>query len=331
MPNPMTERLLKHYGYLFRQSADGFSVYAEIEPGSDPLQLLRLLDGETVSLTFLLYTKNSYVLNVSQLPTHQPGKSVFYFNNLHDDQASGRLHLGDSVATQRVGGAIQWVSGEVYTHHFAFSVNAATLEVQDLFGNVIHTTSFSHPFGETMSEHRLLLTEIPKIVPGRYLVTDNHGGSQPIYFDPEQSLTRPFGVIEIFNRTDELTPNNTDLVPGDYRFLNGDQLTGLAPYHIQFEARSTTWRYNVIKKYTTNSVPLNELNVAGDLTFTKVTGADRAVFTAVSAESLREVPRTVLLQQNGNTIRNLPSPQLTTVLQEGLTADSFMSDLYVYV
>ncbi len=331
-PSPATLKVLQHYGVVFRQVADGFALYAQVESGDAPHRLMNSIGNDTLRLTFLLHTLNPYVLNISALPVFQPGRSAFYFNNLRDDQGDQRLHLGDSVMDARVGDSIEIVAGDVYTHQFAPAVRSADITMTDMFGTVVHTESFQYSStSDPTSTYRIPLQNIPKMVAGRYVVTDNHSGSQAMYYDPEFGPLRPFGIVEIFNRTDRFTPANVDVVPNDYRFLDGDELTGVAPYIIQFDARSTRWVYNVMKQYDTNSIPLQALTIVGDLAVTKDLQADRAVFTTNAAEALREIPRSMELHHNGAMIKKLPSPQVTTPLQEGASPNNYVSELFVYV
>ena len=127
------------------------------------------------------------------------------------------------------------------------------------------------------------------------------------------------------------TPDQSEQVPTEYRFVDGDELTGLAPYHIQIEGRATTWRYNVIKKYTSNNVTLAGLTITGDLDFSKVVETDRAVFTSDASIALSESARSLSLMQGVEKVRDLPNPGLKTPLQQGANAGSFVYDLFVNV
>ncbi len=331
-PAPATRRSLLEHGLVFRRLADGWAVYAEIEPDSSPESLLRPLGTDGLRLTFLLLPKNPYLWNISDLPEHRPGRSVFYFNNLRDDQADGRLHLGDSVAGTRVGEALSLVAGESYTYLLAPPKNAALFEIDDLFGNTLDTASFALPDpAESTSEHRLDLTKIKRLAAGRHTVSDDGGGSKTFYYDPDVFAARPFGVVEIFSRTDTLTPDKSELVPADYRFLDGDELTGVDTYTLQLESRSTSWRYNVIKKYGSNGFPLAHLSIDGPVTFTKSVESDRAVFTSNAAVALAESPQALVLEDKNDPVRTLPNPAAATPLQAGAAPDSYVSEMYVYV
>ncbi len=323
-PGAATRRTLSDHGLVFRRLADGCAVYGEVEPGSDPLRLLRPLGDDALRLTFLLQPANPYLLNISELPEHRPGRSVFYFNNLRDDQEGGDLHLGDSVADARVGDAIRLVTGETCTYRFASPVHDAVLVLFDLFDNTVFATSFSLPDpAATTSEYRLDLRQAGHLVPGRYTLRDDRGGGESFYYDPEIFANRPFGAIEIFSRTD---------VAPAYRFLSGDQLLGVRDYVLRIESRATRWRYHVVKKYSANGFPLDALAISGEIAFHKIVDAERAIFTSTVPVPLSERRQALALQgEDGSPVRNLPNPAADTPLQADAAPGSFISEMYVYV
>ncbi len=338
MPSPTTSRFFNDHGLLFRQQAAGWALYCEIEPNSNPPRLLKTLADNPLRLTFLLRAVNSRLANISELPEHRPGRSVFCLDNLAEEMLDGRLLLGDSVAGVRFGPAVRLVTGEIWTYGFSTAVNRATLSLVDRFGSTQYTTSFSLPDGTTTSEYRFDFSKAGLLAPGRYQLRDDGdlGDPQELYYDPEITAPRPFAVVEIFDRTDSLTPDGSNLVPDDYQFLNGNQLVGGKEYTVQFEARSTTWRYNVIKKYPTNGLDLTTLaitdpSITNPITFTRAVVADRAVFTSDGIVQLSEGRTALTLSggTSGNRIRELPNPTMETPL--GAVEGSPVSDLYVYV
>lgn len=330
-PSPATRRALKGGGLVFRRLADGWAVYGEIEPDSSPRRLLRPLGTAGLRLTFLLLPANPHLWNISDLEGYRPGSAVFYFNNLFDDAQLGRLHLGDSVADARVGTPLPLIAGNDLTHPFGAPVQAAAVTVTDLFGRTVATSSFSlpDPAAET-SEHRLDLAAAG-LAAGRYTATDDHGGSRAFYYDPEIFAGRPFGVVEIFSRTDGLTADESERVPAAYRFLDGDEVTGNGAYALQLESRSTRWRFNVIKKYTTNGFQLADLGVTGAVPFDKAVEADRAIFTSTDSVPLRDSRQPLALEENNDKVRDLPNPGATTPLAAGAAPGSYVSEMYVYI
>ncbi len=343
-PAAATGRLLARSGLIFRRLDDGFAVYAEVEPDLYPRRLLRPLGADGLRLTFLLVPANPHLWNISELPEYRPGASVFHFDNLRDDQAGGRLHLGDSVAGARVGEALQLVAGGVYSHRFAAPAGAATITLTDLLGNAAATASFTLPDpGAGTSEYRFDLAAAG-LAPGRYTASDDLGGSAELYYDPETGAARPFGVVEIFSRTGHLTPGGNDLVPAAYRFLDGEELTGISDYHLQLDSRATTWRYHVFKKYSADGFQLDQLEITGDVFFTRTVDSERAVFTSTAAVPLAESRRPLALtataappasppalEEGEDKLRDLPNPAASTPLAAAGSPPDFISEMYVYV
>jgi hypothetical protein len=328
-PNAETAQRLSDFALVPRRTPDGVALYAEIEPDGNPPRLRRPLGRKPLRLQLLLLTQSPYLGNISSLPEHRPGRSLFYFNNLRDDRTSGRLHLGDSVAGQRVGTAISLIASDTHSYRFPTEVEAAVLTLKDIFGNPMATIPARFP--EPVSEHRVELGDIEGLVPGRYLLSDDHGGSESFFYDPALGSRRPLAVIEIFSTTEALTPDQTNRVPAAYRFLDGEELTSVGDYVLQLEPRSTTWRYNVIKKYTSNTVTLAGLTITGPVGFTKSLESDRAVFTSSADVALSETERALVLMHSGTKICALPNPSAATSLQEGTSAGALVSEMYVYV
>lgn len=343
VPGTNTLEMLKQYALVWRKNDTGFVIYAEVDASSiggvnenvSPAPLPRLINEhleETLQLSFYLRANNKYLSNITELKRYNPGRELFYFNNLRDDQESGLLHLGDSFTDQRVGDAIALVSAETVTYRFSSAVNSANILINDSFGNTRHNSSFEFDDPSfTALEHRIDLNEASAMRAGRYSLV--HEGStddpQVFYFDPEVFALNPLAVIEIFNSTVELTSDESELVAADYQFLLNDEIQAIGTYALQLEARATTWRYNVIKKYDSNPYSLANLDDISD--FTKSLESERAIFLADDERALSEQPATIALHHSGTKLRNLPSPQLTTQLQQAASEDSYISDMYIYV
>lgn len=329
---PSTAVLLAALGLRTRAHADGLTVFGEVEPGSDPPALRRPLGAVSLRFTFELRARNARLLNITDLPPFKPAQTIFCFDNLREDVAAGRTHLGDGVAGARIGEAVTLVTAGVHMHPLGAPVVEATVTIRDRFGATVATLDARSPDpGASQSEYRLDLTALPSIVPGRYEITDNQGGVSRIHYDPG-AASRPFGVIEIYTSTTGLTPDATDRVPVPYRFITGDTLTGLDPYYVQLEAVATTWRYLVTKKYVNNGIALAQLSIDGPIAFTGAVSGDSAVFTSTAAVRLSAARRGLkLLKQPAKELRDLPDPDLTTPLGAVDASPNFVSDMFVYV
>ncbi len=342
-PSLSTSQLFSQYGLILRKNETGFIIYVEVDPTTvgeavedlSPIPAESLkndLLGEKLRFSFFLQAKNNYLSNITALPRYNPGRQIFYVNNLRDDQESGLLHLGDSFTDQRVGEAIALVNGQTLAYQFETAVNSADLKLDDSFGNTLDIFSFQHsdPLQTTL-EYRIDLNVIKSMSPGRYTLTHVDSSESPLifYFEPELFAQNPVAVIEIFSSTVDLTVDNSEGVVEDYRFLVNNEIQPVGDYVWQLQARATTWRYNVIKKY--DSSPYSLLNLDDISDFDKTIDVDRAIYVADDERLLSELPATIALSHSGTKLRNLPSPQLTTQLQPGLSEGSYISDMYVYV
>jgi hypothetical protein len=331
-PTTSTARLLMELGLRVRKTPDGLVVYAEVEPASAPPTLLRPVGLDSIRLVFELRARNVLLLNVADLPPRQAGRSVFAFDNLRDDEESGRLHLGDSVAGVRTGDAVKLVSRNSYTHTFATPTAAATLAITDRFGARAATVdAVSADVGTPMTEYRIDLSALD-MQAGRYRLDDGLGTVTNFYYDLDLDASRPLAVIDVYTHTTTVTPDATNRVPNAYRFLSGDTLTGFDAYYIQFEPLATTWRYIVTKKYDTNGIALTDLSIDGPISFSGSVSGTRAVFTSSTAVSLSATARGLRLMKDAtDPVRELPEPGLSTPLGRGATPTDFVSDMFVYV
>lgn len=332
VPTPGCQKLLDQHGLLFRRSASGFTVYAQVLPGSDPPALIRDVGSDAMAFRFYLRLTNPDFSNITRLPEHDGMRSLFYFNNLREDRQDGRRYLGDSVAGLRLGEPVRRAFGAAYTYSFAAPVNDAALQLTDLFDNVKLNTSVEvYDPAETVSSFQLNPYQLSSVSPGRYALTDSHGGREDIYYDPSLFGHDVFGLLEIYNRTDALTPDDSERVPAAYRFLDGDEITGKGAYTVAFEPRSTVWRYIVTKKYDTNGIALDNLGIAGGIAFTKSPDTEQVTFTSDAQVPLAEAPPGLTLEDNGTKIRRLPHPRMNTPLKKETPAGPYRSDMYVYI
>jgi hypothetical protein len=332
VPTASTAALLTDLGVHTRMHADGVTAFCEVEPDTTPAEMRRPFGSSSFRFAFELRAQNPALLNITEAMTVRPSRTIFCFDNLRQDVDTGRTLLGDSVANQRIGPPVTLVTGSTFVHRLNAAATAATLTVRNRFADVIATVEASSPDSAVPeTDYRLDLAAIPALVPGRYQIADNTGGVSSIYFDPDLARSRPISIIEIFTRTEELTPDGTNRVPATYRFVSGDTVTSI-DYYLQFQPLATTWRYIVTKKYDNNGIALDQLGVGGPIAFTTAISGSQAVFTSAAAVRLSAAPRAVtLLKQPDKQIRTLPNPGLTTPLGSVGAVPNFVSDMFVYV
>jgi len=336
VPTPSTLTLLAELGLRVRIHADGATVFGEVEPGTVPPLLRRPLGPVSLRCAFELRARNTRLLNITDLPPYAPARTIFCFDNLREEIVSGRMLLGDAVADDPIGPSVVLVASPAYTYNLGAPAASATITIADRFGAAIATIDAKSPDASApLAGYLIDLAAIPRLVPGRYQISDDQGGSISIYYDPDLAASRPLAVVEVFTRTDALTPDGTNRVPASYRFLTaeGDTVTFAGPYVVQFDAVATTWRYLVTKKYPNNGIALSQLAISGPVTFASAVSSTSAIFTSTTAVRLSDAPRGLTLQKQppSKDLRKLPEPTLTTPLNSVAAVPNFVSDMFVYV
>lgn len=323
-----TARLLEQRGFWTRRESDGAVIGAEVEGGSTSL-LRRSLPGDGLQLILLLFPRHGHLYSITQLPKYQPGRQIFAFDNLRLDPQSGdgSLFLGDAVAGARLGPPIALVT-RTLVFPFAAPVEATAVRVRDRFGGLVAERSILAP-APGASEARIDLAELG-LRAGRYRAEGDDGAPIDFFYLPG-SFERPFAAVELWSRTDHITPDGADQVPAQHRFLDGDTIQDIGDFVLALPGRATRWQYDVVKKYTSNGVTLAELTLESPAAdFTKTVTADRAVFTSTLDVALRERPVPLVLKRSGTELLRLPSPRAQTPLEEQL-AGTYHSRLIVYV
>ena len=161
-------------------------------------------------------------------------------------------------------------------------------------------------------------------------------------------------MIEIFSTTDALVPETSladerNWVPERYRFLE-DDLVASKDYTIQFEARTTVWQYVVVRKYS-EDLDLEDLDIVGDIDFTRQVDTDSATFTSdqeVVFSETRQDLNLVKFPAVGSpdldegsppdafaaaSLCALPNPQMKHVLQKDSDSlpGAYLSRMYINV
>ena len=329
-PAPATRAVLEQSGLIFRALPDGFALYAEIVPGASPV-LLRPLGTDPLRLVFLLNSVNSRFEQMTALPKHRPAGTVFHLTNLRQDVELDRLYLGDRSANARIGPAVVLVTSALFTYRITGPSTGVSLLLADMFGNPPRPVPYDLSSAtQAASELRVNLAAVPALSAGRYILSDSAGGSVDLYYDTRLSGSSPVALIELFGTTLPLTGNGPDLVPEDYRFVTSDKIQ-TKDYYVQFDRLQTVWRYNVIKRYEANPIPLEELVVVGPVAFTGQVQSDRAVFTSQEPLALVERPHDIQLKQAETLIRKLPNPAIGTSMKKTDAEGAFVSEVNVYI
>lgn len=329
-PAPASRETLRRAGLLFKAADDGFAIVAEVVPDSEPPVRRKSFDAESLRLAFLLQAVNPCFGQITELPRQYPGAKVLHFTNLRPDD-DGALHLGDLAADRRVGEPIALAGGGLLNYKVIGKAEGIELSLTDMFGNRLGPVPYTiAATSQEATDLRVDLAAVTGISRGRHTLTDNRQGSMELYYDPDLSGANSFGIVELLASTVALSPDEEELVPAAYRFLDG-QAVEPKEYVLQFEKTATRWRYNVIKKYRTNSVELAKLAVTGPFAFSGTVAGDRAIFTSDTPIPLSERSHGIELKHNGSRLRMLPNPDIRTSLRMGEAAGRFVSEVNIYV
>lgn len=332
-PTAGTSALLSQLGWVARPTANGLAIYASVEPGTAPPVLMSPVSGRSAKLVFFLVSLKPNFFNYTKLPDLAVRNEVLYFTNLRDDQVGGNKLLGDQVANQAIGDGIRLISNRTLIYTFNAPVSSVILTLTDAFGRPYPFEGQQFDLSEPISQVSINLDKIEPFPSGRYRITDNHGGQLDFYFEPQLFGKQAFAIIELYSDTNDFTDPAADLVPADYRFLNGNEITGKGHYAIQFETAEINWQYIFRKKPENagNGIALANLTLASAIAFpaapTMVDG--NAVFRSTNPVPLSEERQPVELNHNGAKILDLPNPGQGHQLQEDAVSKYYDINIYV--
>ena len=333
LPTASCRQLLQQYGLIFRETAGGFKIFAPVVPETDPPELLKPFDGASLKFTFLLALQNNRFGMVTNLPGYRPGRELFYFSNLFEDIDGEIRYLLDHQAAARVGDPITGIKTPNLAYEFANPLSAAQFTLTDMFGIGYTLPSPGFSYDEPVDSYRHNLSKVPGMKRGRYLMTDDQGGSLPFYYDRDLYGRDVFGVIEIFTNTNDITDPANDLVPESYRFVENDAISGKGHYSLGFSSAERKWMY-VCRKNPANSgngLSVANLTVDGPVPFSNAGGDDIEERRILSDDPIitAETPAAVELQHNGIKIRDLPVPSPASRLAQ--ENNEVFYQMYIYV
>jgi hypothetical protein len=332
-PTNESAELLNRYGLIWRSSENGFKVYAPVVPDTNPPQLARPLDGASLKFSFLVSIANKSLENITHLPDYDPNRSIYYFSNLQEDIDGDIRFLGDHIANSRIAAPVEAIKTPILNYKFDNPVSEAEFTLTDMFG-IEYTPE--HPqfnYDEQTLAFQHNLGKIAGMKSGRYIMTDNQGGSLPFYFSRDLYGKDVFGIIEIFTNTTKFTDPEIDLVPVNYRFVDNDQITGQGHYSLGLTAAQQKWMY-VCRKNPANAgngFEVNNLTVQGPVAFNNAGGddVDERLILSDDPIALSEMPANVELRHSGIKIIDLPVPSASSRLAQQ-NNESFYQ-MYIYV
>jgi hypothetical protein len=272
----------------------------------------------TLKLSFYLFSKNPYFINITNIPTELPG-NIFYFSNLHLNlNESGHLSRGKfvspedlySIADPAISAAANNNENDVYQVMQHFRKDQSS----------IITAGSSRPSEEGLYKTLLNEKEIQKFVH-----IGNIKGS-------------PIGFIDIV-----LTKKIQEhIIQG----IEDDEPISFN-YMVNFEAREVYWKYVIIPKYLkrTKSFEISQQKGKPSFSFKKDADSDtnenQIAFTSETPIKYRDMYDFELQLKKKDAgdgagkviIQNLPNAPFDSIkpfLKEK-TAEKYYADIYIYI
>ncbi|MCB0643888.1 MAG: hypothetical protein KDC44_19710 [Phaeodactylibacter sp.] len=261
VPTPDTAAELKNLRILFRSTADGLALLYDQE------QTLRNLNSPlsgVEKLTFLIRNKNPLFLNFTELPFPEPG-TILYFNNLSEnlggkDKKDKLLHGGDSAA-EAAAQQVLAVPPHFELPHQSTGKTAPKVELKDALGKAV---DIDGSFEDLSAKKGTVRFQVPHLPTGRYNLSI--GKDTWALFISALPMHRYQGALDIYLKA----------APGTYRLIGKDELQE-QDYVLQFNNRSTFWRYYLIDqtdKYGEPSFSSPSVSNGEEIKFSKPTNVE---------------------------------------------------------
>jgi|GEM_PF-5101948 len=253
VPTAATRQLLANYGMLFRNTADGGVVLAQVDGNTGLLKIpVSLTEG--FKLTFELQLNNPFFLNFTTLPFEKPEveylnaiKPGYYFTNRYDnehtttgpDSTNVTLNLISRAGGDEISGQDRLVFlPKIPNITFSSPVSSFNLAIKNFNGSdAMPPLNVNETFDFTSYD----VEAFKKLPSGFYSINLNGGGDQRIYLDDNFFHRPAFGLVEIFHNSEVPDGSGT----ADYRFITGagNDTINEKTYHLWFDNRELTWRY----------------------------------------------------------------------------------------
>ncbi len=284
VPSGECQQIMNRTDLVFRSTdtTGGFIVLGRVlgtNGGGD--DLLRFPAGAADKLSLWIVLNNPDMVNFDDLPPALPAGQFYYFSNQLADIGAPRTGLHLTVDPAGVKGANDAVkrSGVTYRYHHPVPVAPNTAKIRhQLTGISINPYTIMNQNGQAD-----LIFDLSTLPQGKCQLTIGGVPIDTFYFTGQLPPQAVFGVIEL---------SLASVTAANYRIIEADRsLTAQRPsFIIQFNNRSTTWRYTIHLLPTSplylemaalsaadKTAYLNELNIVTNdtsITFDKDTVAD---------------------------------------------------------
>lgn len=325
IPSPQTKNKLRDLGFLFRSGSSGCSVVSQVEKSSMGLSAHRV-PSQPVRFQFFLKQKRSNFLNYTDLPFHQLGKTIYYFNNLQVNVVDGNKYLHPSSAGVTSADQLSLRKGNYqYKTTGTEQYKIARLVYNDLDIEIEQRAENNE--GEFQFQFDLSAN------PGGRAEIWIDGSLQERFFAANQlDLAGIFGIVEIFY---------SQAVPAAYRFLNSSGIIDTQQYQLHFNNRSTFWKYIIINRTGADLDDPGIMHSNNTYTFSRDAAgsppSNHTVFISdqeipLSQESIALLSlRKKFSTDNRLVLDSLPNPGSKMLKQDQTDNTKYYSEVFLYL
>ena len=222
IPAGITSFTMKRLGLFFRQeSGQSFSIGYGMDPnGNSKLKY----EDDPIKLSFWVKITDMHFLNYTDLP-YELGNTIYYFNNLDTNKADPD---DLSLASNEYTGAEDClpIMPNLFVFKFDEPLESPEIQVVDQFDEVVFEEEMEGEFPHCN-------IDLTDALPGKYTLLID-GLEEKVFYLHPPSLKKMFGVIDIFINKHDDSP---------YQLLDQDGTVHKKEYKINFDSRSTRWKY----------------------------------------------------------------------------------------
>ena len=237
-PSPHCRQLLKDYGLLCVETAEGIVIrYPDVS--GTPEQTLPLKPiSEAVGFSFMVQSVNPYLTNFSELPLNLSPTAIYYFDNLAANVQDSKLLLSADDGNPFISGqdAIE-LRPQRFDYRADHGSASALIEIRDAWDQTL--------IRQTVPVIKGVLNapiDLRRGSPGQFSLLIDGAPQMKFYADDRLVGRNLFGLINIYRN---------DSVPAEYQFNDPAQQNLITPrtYCLQIDRRKTFWKYYVALKY----------------------------------------------------------------------------------
>ncbi|MCW9708154.1 hypothetical protein [Fodinibius salsisoli] len=319
-----TVRQLRNHGLLFRKNPSGFSVLGEVIPaGGGDVELLRSPE-KPARYQFLLHQQQPDFLNYTDLPFHEVGKTIYYFNNLQSNIDGGIKYLHFASDHVTAGDQLDLESGN---YRYAVSGTEIQKTARLVFPDLGIEEKQQVSNTEGVFNFQFDLSNYPA---GRAELWIDGSKEELFYSAGTEQMAGVFGIIEVFHSNE---------VPSTYQFLDDNNFVEAQNYQLAFQKRSTFWKYIIVNK---SGADLDDPGIQnGSYTFTQDTSgsypSNYSVFISdqeipLSQEGIDSLSlRKKFSTSNRKVLDGLPNPRQNMLRRDEANINKFYSEVYLYI